>query len=73
MQSASIWLKPGPCQLLIACKIYAVAFSPDGTKAVTASKDKTWAVWTLDVRYGQDEDPKACSYTTTCCLMFDNK
>jgi WD40 repeat protein len=36
----------------------AVALSPDGTRAVTASKDGTLRVWNIDVRYAQQEDPR---------------
>ena len=33
-------------------------FSPDSKRAVTASKDGTWCIWNIDVRYKMDEDPK---------------
>jgi hypothetical protein len=46
-----------------------MAFSPEGNKAVTASKDKTWAVWNLDVRYAQDEDPKVRPSCTNCLQL----
>jgi len=36
----------------------AVALNPDGTRAVTASKDGTLRLWNLDVRYHMQEDPK---------------
>lgn len=43
-------------------QVTALAFSPDGTRAVTASKDGSWRVWRLDVLYTLNEDPK-CLYT----------
>ena len=36
----------------------AVAFSPDGGQAATASRDGTWCVWGLGVRHWLQEDPK---------------
>lgn len=39
-------------------QVSAVAFSPDGRRAVTASQDHSLRVWNLDVRYQQQEDPK---------------
>jgi WD40 repeat protein len=33
-------------------QVMAVAFSPDGTRAITASKDATLRIWKTDVRYG---------------------
>lgn len=39
-------------------QVYCLDFSPEETKAVTASKDGTWVVWNIDVRYAMDEDPK---------------
>lgn len=39
-------------------QILCLAFSPDSTKMVTASKDGTWRVWNINVRYHQQEDPK---------------
>jgi WD40 repeat protein len=39
-------------------QVSAVAFSPDGRKAVTASQDHSLRVWNLSVRYAQLEDPK---------------
>lgn len=43
-------------------QVTALAFSPDGTRAVTSSKDGTWRVWKLDVRYSLNEDAK-CLHT----------
>ena len=39
-------------------QILCLTFSPDATKMVTASKDGTWRVWNIDVRYHQQEDAK---------------
>jgi hypothetical protein len=39
-------------------QVSAVAFSPDGRKAVTASQDHSMQIWNLAVRYQQQEDPK---------------
>lgn len=39
-------------------QVLALSFSPEGSRVVTASKDGTWAVWNIDVRYALDEDPK---------------
>ncbi|KAL3134052.1 hypothetical protein ABBQ32_008481 [Trebouxia sp. C0010 RCD-2024] len=39
-------------------QILCLTFSPDSTKMVTASKDGTWRVWNIDVRYRQQEDAK---------------
>ena len=39
-------------------QVYCLAFSPDSKQAVTASKDGTLAIWNIDVRYRQQEDPK---------------
>ncbi len=39
-----------------------MAFSPDSTRAMTASKDGTYKLWSLDVRYQLNEDAK-CLYT----------
>lgn len=39
-------------------QVLALSFSPEGSWVVTASKDGTWAVWNIDVRYALDEDPK---------------
>lgn len=36
----------------------AVAFRPDGKRAVTASNDHSLRIWNLDVRYSQLEDAK---------------
>ncbi|KAK9800321.1 hypothetical protein WJX73_001844 [Symbiochloris irregularis] len=38
--------------------VTCLSFSPDSTKAATASKDGTWAVWNLAVRYHMNEDPR---------------
>jgi WD40 repeat protein len=32
-------------------QVMAVAFNPDGTRAITASKDGTLRIWKTDVRY----------------------
>lgn len=40
-------------------KVTAVEFSPDGRQAVTASEDGTLRIWNINVRYKQQEDPKA--------------
>lgn len=39
-------------------QILCLSFSPDATKMVTASKDGTWRVWNINVRYHQQEDAK---------------
>ena len=39
-------------------QVLAVDFSPDCTRMVTASKDGTWRVWNIAVRYHLQEDPK---------------
>lgn len=39
-------------------QVTCLAFSPDCNKAATASKDGTWAVWNLAVRYHMNEDPR---------------
>ena len=39
-----------------------MAFSPDSKRAMTASKDGTYKLWSLDVRYQLNEDAK-CLYT----------
>ncbi len=39
-------------------QVQAVAFSPDGGQAATASRDGTWCVWDLAVRHWLQEDPK---------------
>ena len=39
-------------------QVTALAFSADDTRAVTASKDGTWGVWDLNVRYKLNEDAK---------------
>ena len=39
-------------------QIICLAFAPDATKMVTASKDGTWRVWNINIRYHQQEDPK---------------
>lgn len=39
-------------------KVTAVGFSPDATKAVTASEDGTLRIWNISVRYKLQEDPK---------------
>lgn len=36
----------------------AVAFSPDGAQAATASRDGTWCAWGLGVRHWLQEDPR---------------
>lgn len=41
-----------------AKQVSCVAFSADSRRAATASKDGTWAVWNLDVRYHLNEDAK---------------
>ena len=46
------WLQGHKSQVL------CLAFSPDSTKMATASKDGTWRVWNIDVRFHQQEDPK---------------
>ena len=35
-----------------------MAFSTDSTRAITASKDGTYKLWSLDVRYQLNEDAK---------------
>lgn len=42
----------------VSLQVLSVAFSLDGTRMVTSSKDGTWAVWNIAVRYKQQEDPK---------------
>lgn len=39
-------------------QVMSAAFAPDGSKAVTASKDGTMRIWNLAVRYQLQEDPK---------------
>ncbi|KAK9832499.1 hypothetical protein WJX81_002288 [Elliptochloris bilobata] len=39
-------------------QVQAVAFSPDGAQAATASRDGTWCVWGLGVRHWLQEDAK---------------
>ena len=39
-------------------QILCLAFAPNATKMVTASKDGTCHVWNVNVRYHQQEDPK---------------
>lgn len=39
-------------------QVMAAAFSPDGSRAVTASKDGSLRVWNTAVRYQLQEDPK---------------
>jgi len=39
-------------------KVTAIDFSPDGSKAVTASEDGTLRIWNINVRYNMQEDPK---------------
>ncbi|PSC75857.1 Transducin beta 2 [Micractinium conductrix] len=39
-------------------KVFCLDFSPDLTKAVTASGDGLLKVWNINVRYHMDEDPK---------------
>lgn len=39
-------------------QVAAVAFRPDGKRAVTASNDHSLRIWNLDVRYRQLEDAK---------------
>ncbi len=57
---ASLHVDPGFLLLLQGHKsqILCLAFAPDATKMVTASKDGTWRVWNINVRYHQQEDPK---------------
>ena len=43
--------------------VTAVAFSPDASRAVTASKDGHLIVWNLDVRYQLHEDAKQLSHS----------
>jgi len=38
--------------------VYALAFSPDSRRLATASKDGTWKMWDINVRYTVGEDPK---------------
>ena len=45
-------------------QILCLTFSPDATKMVTASKDGTWRVWNIDVRYHQQEDAKCMLHHT---------
>ena len=46
-------------------QVLALDFDLEGTRAVTASKDGTWAVWNINVRYAQDEDPKVRNLVST--------
>ena len=39
-------------------KVHCLDFSPDLSKAVTASGDGLLKVWNINVRYHMDEDPK---------------
>lgn len=38
--------------------VYSVSFSSDSKRLATASKDGTWKMWDIDVRYTVGEDPK---------------
>lgn len=38
--------------------ITSVAFNHDSTQVVTCSKDQTWRMWNINVRYQVSEDPK---------------
>ena len=53
-------------------QVLCLAFSPDSQKMVTASKDGTWRVWNINVRFHQQEDPKCLIQHTqevrTCTL-----
>ena len=40
---------------------------PKGRTAVTSSRDGTWKVWDLDVRFAQNEDPKVL-HSHACTL-----
>eukprot|EP01104_Vermistella_antarctica_P010527 TRINITY_DN2817_c0_g1_i4.p1 TRINITY_DN2817_c0_g1~~TRINITY_DN2817_c0_g1_i4.p1 ORF type:complete len:408 (+),score=78.56 TRINITY_DN2817_c0_g1_i4:164-1387(+) len=42
--------------------VYCLQFSKDSKRIVTCSKDKTWKLWDIAVRYIQGEDPH-CLYT----------
>uniref|UniRef100_A0A1I8IZX3 WD_REPEATS_REGION domain-containing protein n=1 Tax=Macrostomum lignano TaxID=282301 RepID=A0A1I8IZX3_9PLAT len=39
-------------------QVDGLAFSADSTRMATASKDTTWKLWNIDVRYKLGEDPK---------------
>ncbi|KAK9819711.1 hypothetical protein WJX72_001552 [[Myrmecia] bisecta] len=39
-------------------QVMCLSFSPDSSRMVTASKDGTWCVWNIAVRYWLQEDPK---------------
>ena len=39
-------------------QVLVMAFSPDSKRAMTASKDGTYKLWSLDVRYQLNEDAK---------------
>jgi WD40 repeat protein len=51
--------------------VYAVCFSPDSHKVVTASKDCTWRMWDIDVRYNVGEDPK-CLFSIKTQAALDH-
>lgn len=52
--------------------VTCLAFASDSSRAVTASKDGTWAVWNLQVRYHLNEDPKLLSQQSqVCCASPD--
>lgn len=51
-------------------QVACLAFSTDSMKAVTASKDGTWAVWNLDVRYHLNEDPKLLLQSHQVCTCL---
>lgn len=53
---ACLMLSPPP--LPSSPQVFCLDFSPDLTKAVTASGDGLLKVWNINVRYHMDEDPK---------------
>jgi WD40 repeat protein len=40
-----------PAASVLSLQVMSAAFAPDGSKAVTASKDGTLRIWNLAVRY----------------------
>eukprot|EP00899_Mesostigma_viride_P027789 jgi/Mesvir1/8195/Mv12490-RA.1 len=50
--------------------LVCLAFNNDGTRVVTVSRDGTWKLWNINVRYDVNEDPK-CILTAPCAPTPD--
>ena len=48
----------------------SVAFSDDCTQLAACSKDGSWSVWRIDVRYEYKEDPRLRGQPTSTYLHF---